>query len=237
MLVAAAVVPHPPLLVPEVAAGAAAELDGLRAACDRAVQSLLAARPDRVVVVSSAPATGPLPASARADLGAYGLPLVLGGGPGPERLPLGAVIATWLLDRAGWAGERKLLGVAPDEPAAVCRELGRRAVGAGRVALLCAGDGSASRGASSPRRPDPRAVSFDDDVAHALGAADTGVLLAIEPELADSVSAAGRAAWQVLAGAAEGAAYESDLLVSTAPYGVAYHVATWALEIGEAAFA
>lgn len=51
MLVAAAVCPCPPLLVPEVAAGAAPELDTARAACLDAVGVLAASRPDLLVVV------------------------------------------------------------------------------------------------------------------------------------------------------------------------------------------
>src|SRR5690606_23884604 len=54
MLVAAAVCPCPPLLVPEVAAGAAAELDTARAACRDALGVLAAARPDLLVVVGPA---------------------------------------------------------------------------------------------------------------------------------------------------------------------------------------
>jgi hypothetical protein len=61
VLVAGAVCPHPPLLVPELAGGAAPELDALRAACDEAVRRLLAARPDLVVVVGAAEETVPLP--------------------------------------------------------------------------------------------------------------------------------------------------------------------------------
>ncbi|NUS24745.1 MAG: hypothetical protein HOV92_11070, partial [Streptomyces sp.] len=54
MLVAAAVCPCPPLLVPEVAAGAAPELDPARAACTDALGVLAAARPDRLVVIGPA---------------------------------------------------------------------------------------------------------------------------------------------------------------------------------------
>lgn len=71
MLVAAAVCPCPPLLVPAVAAGARSELRGTRAACADALGVLAAARPDRLVVV------GPAGEAAR---GAYpGVP------PGPSR--------------------------------------------------------------------------------------------------------------------------------------------------------
>ncbi len=58
MLVAAAVCPCPPLLVPEVAAGAAPELDAVRAVCADALRVLAAARPDRTVVVGPAEASG-----------------------------------------------------------------------------------------------------------------------------------------------------------------------------------
>ena len=53
MLLAAAVCPHPPLLVPEVAAGAAHETDDLRDACRRAVATLA---PYPVIAVGTAQA-------------------------------------------------------------------------------------------------------------------------------------------------------------------------------------
>ncbi|GAA3457324.1 hypothetical protein GCM10018962_91580 [Dactylosporangium matsuzakiense] len=52
-LVAAAVCPHPPLLVPELAAGAAPELDDLRAACRAAVAHLANASVDSLIVLGS----------------------------------------------------------------------------------------------------------------------------------------------------------------------------------------
>ncbi|MBI0382626.1 hypothetical protein JBE27_41800, partial [Streptomyces albiflaviniger] len=58
MLIAAAVCPCPPLLVPEVAAGAAPELDGLRAECFEVIHALAAARPDRLIVLGPADRAG-----------------------------------------------------------------------------------------------------------------------------------------------------------------------------------
>ena len=55
---AVAFCPSPPLLVPELAAGAAGELDPLRAACREAVRRLLAAGPDQVVVIGTGPGAG-----------------------------------------------------------------------------------------------------------------------------------------------------------------------------------
>jgi hypothetical protein len=45
--------------------------------------------------------------------------------------------------------------------------------------------------------------------------------------LSTEVMAAGRPAWQALAGAAPGEDWVAELLYSAAPYGVRYHVASW----------
>ena len=68
MLIAAAVCPHPPLLVPEVTGAsdpAARELDRLRAACRDAVAVLLGAAPDLLVVAGGAGQTAEYPADSR----------------------------------------------------------------------------------------------------------------------------------------------------------------------------
>ncbi|SCE46834.1 hypothetical protein GA0115240_16515 [Streptomyces sp. DvalAA-14] len=109
-----------------------------------------------------------------------------------------------------------------------CATAGRAVAGsAGRVALLVMGDGSACRTVKAPGYLDDRAVPFDTNVAAALAEADTGALAALDPELAQILKAAGRAPWQVLAGAAEGAGLGGALLHESAPYGVGYFVATW----------
>jgi hypothetical protein len=89
MLVAAAVCPCPPLLVPEVAAGAAPELDPARAACADALGVLAAARPDRLVVVGPADRTdaGPCAQGTPGSFRGFGVDVGvrLGGTPGtPE---------------------------------------------------------------------------------------------------------------------------------------------------------
>jgi hypothetical protein len=52
-------------------------------------------------------------------------------------------------------------------------------------------------------------------------------LTALDTGLARELRASGRAPWQVLAGAAEGADLGGSLLYEDAPYGVGYIVATW----------
>jgi len=256
MLVAAAVCPCPPLLVPDVAAGAAPELDAARAACVDALGVLAAARPDRLVVVGPAGESGrgPHPEGTRGSFRGFGVALDvrLGGngsgasgdpaGPrsGPaagtgsagmvrRALPSSLAVAAWLLTRTRWShAPVEGLGVGEPLPVERCVHAGEDiAAGTGRVALLVMGDSSACRTLKAPGYLDERAAGFDAGVARALGTADVAALKALDAELARELRASGRAPWQVLAGAAEGAGLEGVLLYEDAPYGVGYLVATW----------
>ncbi|MFF8606387.1 class III extradiol dioxygenase subunit B-like domain-containing protein [Streptomyces sp. NPDC015346] len=234
MLVAAAVCPCPPLLVPEVAAGAADELDRARTACSDATGLLAASRPDRLYVVGPTDrgAVETFPAGSVGGFAGFGVDLSvrLGAGPAGERpLPASLAVGAWLLDRARWADEPiEGIGVPERLEAARCTATGRElAASADRVALLVMGDGSACRTLKAPGYLDERAAPFDAEAARALGAADLDALRAIDAELAHELKAAGRAPWQVLAGAAEDAGLEGRLLYEDAPYGVGYIVAAW----------
>ncbi|MFJ7150974.1 class III extradiol dioxygenase subunit B-like domain-containing protein [Streptomyces sp. NPDC100445] len=238
MLVAAAVCPCPPLLVPEVAVGAAPELDTARAACVDALGVLAAARPDLLVVVgpTGREDVGPYPQGARGSFRGFGVDLEVRLGPtaadadAPAReLPPSLAVAAWLLERTGWADAPiEGLGVdgslAPEGCADIGAELGARAA---RVALLVMGDASACRSLKAPGYLDERAAPFDAEAGRALGAADLAALRAIDPALARELKASGRAPWQILAAAAEDAGLTGALLYEDAPYGVGYLVATW----------
>lgn len=231
-LVAAAVCPHPPMIVPEIAGAAARELDELRAACDRAVACLLAAEPSMVLVVGAGPTNGVFLPGVHDTFGRFGVPISvrLGDAAGePRRLPLSLLVGAWLLNRAG-AGAAAGRSVAESASAAECVAVGREIVDcAARVALLVMGDGSACRGEKSPGYDDPRAQAYDDSVAAALADADSDALLRLDPDLSAQLKAAGRAPWQVLAGASQAAGHpwRGRLSYYAAPYGVAYFVATW----------
>ncbi|MFG3155091.1 class III extradiol dioxygenase subunit B-like domain-containing protein [Streptomyces sp. NPDC048219] len=244
MLVAAAVCPCPPLLVPEVAAGAAPELDAARAACADALGVLAAARPDRLVVVGPAPEAGPetYPAGTRGSFRGFGVELDVCLGPdeasdevpdGTARpgaeLPYGLAVGAWLLRRTGWADAPvEGLGVGEHLPAERCAALGRDAAArAPRVALLVLGDASACRTLKAPGYLDERAAPFDAAAGRALGTADVAALAALDAGLARELKVSGRAPWQVLAGAAEGTALTGALLYEDAPYGVGYVAAVW----------
>nr|WP_155998865.1 hypothetical protein [Streptomonospora sp. PA3] len=224
-MISAAVCPHPPLLVPQVAQGAAAELDGLRAACDRVLAGLAATGPDAIAVVGCGDADRTHGPGAAGGLDGYGVAVRVGEGP-PE-LPLSLTVGRWLCERSGLRPNR-YVEVDPQAGPGRCGERGAAlAASAGRVALLVMGDGSARRGEHAPGPADERAPGFDAAVAEALAAADTAALERVDPALAVELMAGGRAAWQVLAGAAKGAGLRGELLAHEAPYGVGYFAALW----------
>lgn len=230
MLVAAAVCPHPPLLVPELAAGAAPELDALRRSCDEAVRRLLATRPDVVVCVGEAPTARRWGSGAHGSFASYGVDVRVGGEESPTEppLPLALAVAAWLLDRAGYTGERLYEGVPRSWDPELCVTHGAKlARTADRVGILAMGDGSARRTTESPGVYDPRARDWDAQAATFLASGDLAGLRALQPADAEALLVAGRAAWQVLAGAASGSNLETALLADTAPYGVGYFVASW----------
>jgi hypothetical protein len=253
MLVAAAVCPCPPLLVSDIAAGAAPELDAARAACTDALGVLAASRPDLLVVVGPADesARGPHPEGTRGSFSGFGVDLDVclgrpdaarpnsggasvssdagGAGTSERELPPSLAVAAWLLERTGWS-DAPVEGLGVGEPleAERCVRAGEQIGGrAGRVAVLVMGDASACRTLKAPGYLDERAADFDAEVARALGAADIAALKALDTSLAYELKAAGRAPWQVLAGAAEGAGLGGALLYDDAPYGVGYLVAAW----------
>ncbi|MEU6226455.1 class III extradiol dioxygenase subunit B-like domain-containing protein [Streptomyces sp. NPDC047042] len=236
MLVAAAVCPCPPLLVPEVASGAAPELDAARAACTEALGVLAAARPHLLLVVGPAEQSGrgPHPEGTRGSFRGFGVDLDVRLGTGSDEqaereLPTSLAVAAWLLERTGWS-HAPVEGLGVGEPLAAerCVAVGREIAGrVARVALLVMGDASACRTLKAPGYLDERAAGFDEAAGRALGAADVPALKALDAELAYELKVSGRAPWQVLAGAAEGADLTGTLLYEDAPYGVGYVVAAW----------
>ncbi len=231
MIVRVAVVPHPPLLVPELAAGARAETEPLRAACVRAATWLTEISPCWLALAGGS--TG----YRRRDCGtfaAYGrdVPACLHPGPcaGPADpyLSLPALVAGWL---RGQAAARKvdLRFVSPSGAPSECAASGAGLAGEvdAPAGLLVLADGSNRVGERSPGSMHPRAPAFERDVAAALGAADRDALLALDPGLARELGVSGLAAWQVLAGLP--GRWRAEVAYSAAPYGVGYHVARWEL--------
>jgi hypothetical protein len=216
VLVAAAVCPSSPLLVPALASGAAGELEELRRGCLDAVERLWAASPDVVYVVGgasrpTATSFAPWGVAEAVDL--------------PEPLPLACMVGGWLT--AGRS--RSFVVVGDDLEPADCRALGAElATSSERVTLLLVGDGSARHSEKAPGYLDNRAAGFDDQAAKAFAAGDAAALAALDPDLADELLVGGHGVWQVLAGAAADVPTPRvDVSDFSAPYGVGYHLVTW----------
>ena len=225
MLVAAAFVPTAPLLVPEIAGGSAAADEELRTACRTAVARLLASNVDELVVVGAAPTSGP--ALGGWDWRGFGVPVPT---QAPEqRLARPLAIGGWLLEQAGGhPSPPSFHGIAPGATPEDCAALGAQLVtGDRRVGLLVCGDGSACRTEKAPGFLDPAARAWDTAVVTALQTADPAALLALDVEMGTRVLAEGRAAWQVLAGAADSGRFASVVDWADAPYGVMYVAGTW----------
>jgi hypothetical protein len=223
------VLPQPPLLVPELATGAAAETADLRAACRAAAARMGAAGSEWVAVGADAGGRRTVPADTRGSFVGFGADVVVGlspdaTGPVDAGLPLPLLVAGWAAAGTGARIRGEL--VAPDTTPADCAALGA-GLAEGPVGLLVVGDGSAKHTLKAPGHLDERSGPFDDAVASALRDADPAGLAALDPELARELWAIGRAPWQVLAGATTGQDWTGELLYSGAPYGVGYHVAVW----------
>jgi len=241
--VAAAVLPHPPLLVPGLAGAAAGELDGLRVACREALSAVLDAA-DLVVLVGGGPAWAVPAASAPGSFRPYGadvevvLPtqvdLELPGLPPPallDRLPLSLAVAAHLLASLDTPPRGVFAATVPSSlgsgaAAAIGHALTAAGSTGGRVGLVAMGDLSACRTERAPGAFRADAAGFDASVAEALRTGKPGRLLDLDPAQAGELLVAGRVPLQVLAGACDGGpALRGQVLYDDAPYGVGYLVA------------
>jgi hypothetical protein len=240
MLVAAALVPHPPLLIPSVAAGAADELDELRDACRKALDVLEQSRPDLLVVVGGGDGDGVGVAhpSARGSMRPFGVDVdvVLPGTPtGLEPasadvgdLPLSLTIAAWLLEQRGWSPPLLARAISFATPSQQAADLGSTMSGyAPRVALLALGDGSAALSRKAPGYLVQGAGEWQQLVSAAFAEGERERLLALSDADAQQFVASGRPVWQVMAGGFGDSRLESTVHADIAPYGVAYLVVTW----------
>jgi hypothetical protein len=237
VIVRVAVVPHPPILVPELAAGGAGEIAPLRDACLVAARALAQRCPHWVAVAVVDPAAV---AGAVGTFAGYGADVQVALDPEGVpadcvELPLPLLVAAWLREQVGTAHVTVAVSpVAPGSSTAHCRRVGsdlaqRLRREGGPVALLVLGDGAAAHTLRAPGYLDRRAEVLDTAVAAALAAANPSALLDLDAMLAGELRVAGGEAWQVASAAAQALApaWRGQLLYSAAPYGIAYHVALW----------
>jgi hypothetical protein len=225
VLISVAFVPATPLLVPQIAQGAAQELAHLRQASLDALTQLVQSGADQLVVVGTAPVTGP--ATGEPDWSGFGV----GSAPTGAALSPSLSIGAWLLDQVGRQADL-YIGVSPQAKSIECAALGQSLVGEQplvgeqSVAVLVVGDGSACRSDKAPGSLDPRAKEFDSEVIEALRLGDPKRLAQLDSDLATELQVDGRAPWQVVAAMVD-APMASHVVTSDDPYGVLYVVAHW----------
>jgi len=225
VITAAALVPHPPLLLRELGGGH----DGvarLRTAALDAVRAVVGGA-DRVVLVGPADECATWDAAAVVDVRRFG---TTGERPSGEPLPLSLAVGVRLLAEAGWTGPVDRVGVAWDSTDEELEALaGRLGAAPGRTAVVLLGDGSARRGEQAPGHLDQRAFAFDDGLADALAAGDAGALAGLDVVLAAELMVLGRSTLRLLGLLAlrEGQAPRAALTHRDDPHGVSYLVATW----------
>ena len=201
-VIAIAAVPGPPLLLPGATGGPVAEVEELRRACLDALRAITDQRPERIVLVG-------------------------GTAPGEGAPSLAERVGRALLVEAGVQSPVEVVSVSGQATAAECIAAGRGIAASGDgLGLLVVGDGSARRTVKAPGYLDDRAGPFDDRVVAALRTADASALADLDPALAAELLAAGRAAWQVLAGvlSATGEPFAVTEHYLGDPFGVLYPV-------------
>jgi hypothetical protein len=223
VLTAVAIIPSAPVLVPELAGAAAAEVADLR----EAVLQAAAALPQRWIAVgvgATASRTGPDAAGTFAGFG-VDVPVALSPGTHPvAHLPLCALITGWVRGQ-----------VQPAAAAQVrCYVNGDVAVDAGRslraeldadsdpVGVLIVADGCHTLTPSAPGGYEPADVAVQNDLDDALAGGNPTALAQLP------AAVVGRAAFGVLAGL-EPAPRTATELYRGAPYGVGYFAGVWHL--------
>jgi hypothetical protein len=231
VIVSVAACPQPPLLLPELATGAAADLAPVRAACATAVRELVRPPVEQVLVVGAGDRADSWGPNDHGTFAGYGRDLPVGfGGDGTGRTfgDLSLLVAARLL--ADVTVPRLAVTVPAAASTEECLATGRRiAADSGNrpIGLLVMGDAAARRALAEPGAVDAEADEFDAAAQRAFEAGDPAALRALEPARARALSAVGRAPWQVLAGAVAGREWSARLHYAGTPAEVTYLVATW----------
>lgn len=225
VLTAIALSPAAPVLVPELAGAAAAEVADVRDAVLAAAASL----PDRWIAIGVGPADQIIEPDSHGTFAGYGADIAVSLAPGPcgetDALPLCALFAGWLRGQARPQARVQVRVYDADHRSDVALARGRalRAEidsAAEPIGVLVVADGANTLIQSAPGGFDPAAEAIQSALDDALATGDAGALAAIPDGIV------GRVAYQVLAGLAPAPAAATEV-IRAAPYGVGYFAGTW----------
>jgi hypothetical protein len=225
VLGAIAIVPSAPLLVPELAGAAAAEVADLSSA----VLAAAALLPPRWVAVGTGPADQAFGPDSRGTFAGFGVDVPVQLSPRAQRpveLPVCALLAGWVRGRAQPEASAQMRVYRGDHDADAALAIGRRLRAEidrapEPVGVLVVADGAntltpAAPGGHHPGDAEPQ-LALDD----ALADGDVAALTRLPPQIL------GRVAFQVLAGLAEPGPRSAKELYRGAPYGVGYFAGAW----------
>lgn len=234
---AAALVPSPPLLVPELMGAGAAETADLRAAAVSATTHL-ASTVDRWIAVGVDRTSSTFGEATVGTLRGFGVDVVVSLSGAADQtaadpdLPLAVLIAGWLRGVAAPDDAVEVRTIPADASPEWCAEFGEKLrrefdASAESWGVLVLADGANTLTPKAPGSFDERAQEVQHRIDDALAAADVDALAGLEPDLCASLGVGGRAAWQVLAALAGADAKTTTELYRGAPFGVGYFVGTW----------
>jgi hypothetical protein len=226
VLTAIALIPSAPVLVPELASGAAGELDELRAAVLAAAREL----PQRWIAIGVGPIEEFFGSDGVGTFAGYGADVRVGLWPASSgvtiRLPLCALITGWVRGQVNQAVRAEVRAYPTELTAAEALARGRAVrteldKTAEPIGVLLVADGANTLTASAPGGHDPASVPVQAALDDALASGDARRLRT----LPDAVL--GRVAYQVLAGLVGPGPSAARELYRGAPYGVGYFVGGW----------
>lgn len=228
MLSAIAIVPSAPVLVPELAGAAVAEVADL-AAATLAAAALL---PERWVAIGIGPddvVLGPWAVGTFAGFGVdvrVGLSAEIGEDAPPAALPLCALLAAWVRGQVQSTASAEVRVYRTDHDADSALNIGRQLRAEidqlpEPVGVLVVADGANTLTPAAPGGYHPENADAQDALDDALAGGDVAVLRGLPQQIL------GRVAFQVLAGLAEPGPRSAKELYRGAPYGVGYFAGAW----------
>ncbi|NLG54049.1 MAG: hypothetical protein GX542_00105 [Rhodococcus sp.] len=255
MFTAAAFIPSPPLLVPELSGRSDETLGSLREAALEA-GSRLGALASRWLVLGTAETAdsdaGWQPqAGETGSFAGFGAPVCVALAPSqadgrpaadcsPETgnvdagrdWPLAALIAGWVRTMSAPEVTATVSLLPPSTSAEAALAVGvqvRRELDAAAqpVGLLIVGDGARTLTDGAPGAFDPRSAAVQSDIDRALSKGDRSALAHLDAPLCEELGISGRPSWQAMAGAFTSDPSTALSLYCDAPYGVGYHVGMW----------
>ena len=232
MLSAIAIVPSAPVLVPELAGAAAAEVSDLSAA----VLAAAALLPARWVVIGTGDDDGVLGPGSTGTFAGYGADLLVRLSPDePDKpdepapaaeLPVCALLAAWVRGQAAPQAAAQVRVYACDQDADTALARGGQLRAeidelADSIGVLVVADGANTLTPTAPGGYDAGNAPAQQALDDALASGDVAALARLPQPIL------GRVAFQVLAGLAEPGPRSAKELYRGAPYGVGYFVGVW----------